>query len=215
MRGMTVLDVGSATGFFAFEFERRGATVVSVELPSIEDWDIPAVDKPHIIQDLLTFNKVSTIADLNRVLVHGPFDVCAKALGSQITRCYSRIYDLTPAKLGHAQFDLIFCGDILLHTFAPFAGLAILAPLCKGTLMVVQELPPLDPEQPLMRYMGGSARGHGDSRTWWLCNRRCLEQMLQRVGFADVQAIGVLPAGPIRGGAWWMHNRTILQARKT
>jgi hypothetical protein len=25
MRGMTVLDVGSATGFFAFEFERRGA----------------------------------------------------------------------------------------------------------------------------------------------------------------------------------------------
>ena len=29
MRGMTVLDAGSATGFFAFEFERRGARVVS------------------------------------------------------------------------------------------------------------------------------------------------------------------------------------------
>ena len=35
MRGATVLDVGSATGFFAFEFERRGAKVVSVELPSL------------------------------------------------------------------------------------------------------------------------------------------------------------------------------------
>jgi hypothetical protein len=42
MRGMTVLDVGSATGFFAFEFEKREAVVTSVELPSIADWDMPA-----------------------------------------------------------------------------------------------------------------------------------------------------------------------------
>src|SRR5579871_2542110 len=39
MRGMRVLDVGSATGFFAFEFARRGADVVSVELPSLEMLD--------------------------------------------------------------------------------------------------------------------------------------------------------------------------------
>jgi hypothetical protein len=39
MRGMSVLDVGSATGFFAFEFERRGAEVLSLELPSLEDLD--------------------------------------------------------------------------------------------------------------------------------------------------------------------------------
>ena len=39
MRGMTVLDVGSATGFFAFEFEKRGARVISVELPSLEELD--------------------------------------------------------------------------------------------------------------------------------------------------------------------------------
>ncbi len=39
MSGMTVLDVGSATGFFAFEFERRGARVISVELPSLRDLD--------------------------------------------------------------------------------------------------------------------------------------------------------------------------------
>lgn len=32
MKGMRVLDVGSATGFFAFEFERRGADVTSVDI---------------------------------------------------------------------------------------------------------------------------------------------------------------------------------------
>ena len=39
MKGMSVLDVGSAIGFFAFEFERRGGDVTSLELPSIEDLD--------------------------------------------------------------------------------------------------------------------------------------------------------------------------------
>src|SRR5437016_5065152 len=39
MSGLRVLDIGSATGFFAFEFERRGAIVTSVELPSLADLD--------------------------------------------------------------------------------------------------------------------------------------------------------------------------------
>ena len=34
MSGMKVLDVGRASGFFSFEFERRGANVLAVELPS-------------------------------------------------------------------------------------------------------------------------------------------------------------------------------------
>src|ERR1035437_2369557 len=39
MKGMTALDVGSATGFFSFEFEKRGARVISVDLPSLEELD--------------------------------------------------------------------------------------------------------------------------------------------------------------------------------
>ena len=39
MSGMDVLDIGSATGFFAFAFEKRGARVTSVELPSLSALD--------------------------------------------------------------------------------------------------------------------------------------------------------------------------------
>src|SRR5713226_3425572 len=39
LSGMSVLDVGSATGYFAFEFERRGADVTSVEIPSLSCFD--------------------------------------------------------------------------------------------------------------------------------------------------------------------------------
>ena len=35
MTGMRVLDVGYGNGFFAFEFEIRGAEVTSVDLPSM------------------------------------------------------------------------------------------------------------------------------------------------------------------------------------
>lgn len=214
MRGMTVLDVGSATGFFAFEFEKRGATVVSVELPSLVDWDIPPVDKEAIVANLMKENHVSTLEDLDRVFVHGPFDVCHKALHSNVTRCYSRIYDLTPRKLGHGPFDVIFCGDILLHLFAPLAALAVLAPLCAGALIVAQGTPRLAPDEPLMSYQGGDARGRTDSRTWWLCNRLCLEQMLKRVGFAEVRQVGMLPLYPGRGGQWWMENQAVFHATK-
>jgi len=38
MAGMHVLDVGRASGFFAFEFERRGAAVTATEINSFLDW---------------------------------------------------------------------------------------------------------------------------------------------------------------------------------
>src|SRR3954463_16061916 len=53
MSGMTVLDVGSATGFFAFEFERRGARVVSTELPSLRDLDrFPGQDVENSVRKI-------------------------------------------------------------------------------------------------------------------------------------------------------------------
>ncbi len=39
LRGKRVLDVGRASGFFSFEFERRGADVTATELDSFFDWD--------------------------------------------------------------------------------------------------------------------------------------------------------------------------------
>ena len=65
MSGMNVLDVGSATDFFAFEFERRGANVVSVELPSIADWDMPhGKDRQLTLENLMAYHQVGTIEEV-------------------------------------------------------------------------------------------------------------------------------------------------------
>src|SRR5438093_927009 len=88
MRGMTVLDVGSATGFFAFEFEKRGARVISVELPSLEDLDrFPGQNTDllvrkleRMIADAVDVPAGYTSDDIYFYLLEGAFRFCQKQL---------------------------------------------------------------------------------------------------------------------------------------
>jgi predicted SAM-dependent methyltransferase len=214
MRGMSVLDVGSATGFFAFEFERRGADVVSVELPSIADWDMPSGEaRDATLRALMRFHGVETVEAVQHFHLDGPFEFCQRMLHSKVARCHSRIYDLSPAKVGRDGFDLVFIGDMLLHTFSPLAGLAAVAPLCRGTLVMTDAvtLTPGFDDVPVMVYKGGD-RIVADGRTWWGFNRLCLEQMLRRVGFRDVALVG-RHQGILRR-EWAPYDRMVVHAIK-
>ncbi|MEW5859434.1 MAG: DUF1698 domain-containing protein [Cyanobacteriota bacterium] len=212
MTGMNILDIGSATGFFAFEFEKRGAKVISVELPSIADWDMPlGEDREKTLKELMDYHQVNTIEDVQYLHLDGPFEFCRKVLNSNVKRCHSTIYDLSPQKLEIEAFDLVFLGDILLHTFSPLKALVSVAPLCKGTLVISQIMSNNEDSRPVMEYVGGETRG-GDSRSWWLPNRLCFEQMLKRVGFKDV-SIAVHKTKVPRPGIGYL-NRAIIQATK-
>jgi tRNA (mo5U34)-methyltransferase len=200
MRGMKVLDVGSATGFFAFEFERRGAQVVSVELPSLEALDrFPGQTTEQVVAkigkmlascrpDASPAASSCSAADLYFALLEGPFQFCKHRLNSRVERCYSTVYDISREELGGREFDLVFVGDVLVHTLYPLRALAALAPLCKGTLVLSQHMPE-EPREPAMLYVGGERPGD-DDLSWWLPNRACMEQMLQKLGFRTVEEVG-------------------------
>lgn len=202
MDGMTVLDVGSATGFFAFEFERRGARVVSTELPSLRDLDrFPGQDVENSLRkiermifpdglDLESMRRGDSERELYRSLLDGPFQFCKQRLKSRVARCYSTIYDLTTEKTGFERgFDLIFVGDVLVHTLYPLKALAALASLCCGQLVIAQMLPDGPQEPPAMMYVGG-ADPDEDHISWWLPNKSCLIQMLTKLGFPVVEEVG-------------------------
>jgi tRNA (mo5U34)-methyltransferase len=210
MRGMTVLDVGSATGFFAFEFEKRGAIVTSVELPSIADWDMP-VGEDAALRDLMEFLQVGTVEEVHHFALDGPFEFCRKLLNSKVRRCHSTIYDLTPQKLGTEAFDLVYVGDVLLHTFSPFKALCSVAPLCRGTLVIAQGLSAIADDTPVMQYVGGESL-QGDNRTWFHPNKLCLEQMLKRLGFKTVSEVGRYTGVARRN--WVIYERSIIHAKK-
>src|SRR5262249_55884470 len=155
-----VLDIGSATGFFAFEFEKRGANVVSVELPSIADWDMPlGEDREQTLKELMAQHQVNSLEELQFRHLDGPFEFCRTVLHSNVKRCHSTIYDLSAQKLGVEAFDFVFLSDVLLHTFSPLRALVSVAPLCRGTLVIAQQLAQIQEDQPVMVYTGGEERG--------------------------------------------------------
>jgi tRNA (mo5U34)-methyltransferase len=224
MQGMTVLDVGSATGFFAFEFERRGARVVSTELPSLRDLDrFPGQSVENSLRkiermifpdglDLESMRRGDSERELYRCLLDGPFQFCRRRLASKVERCYSTVYDLTLEKLAVAQpFDLIFVGDVLVHTLYPLKALAALAPLCRGQLVFAQMLPDGPQDPPAMIYVGGGDPAE-DHISWWLPNQSCLVQMLTKLGFPVVEEVGWHSGILYPGGHPF--QRMILRARK-
>ena len=222
LHGKTVLDVGSATGFFAFEFERRGARVVSTELPSLNDLDrfpgqniensLRKIERMIFPDEVASMRRGCSERELYHCLLNGPFSFCRERLASRVERCYSTIYDLTVENTGLREpFDLVFVGDVLIHTLYPLKALAAVAPLCRNTLILAQALPEGSQETPAMIYVGGQDP-QGDHISWWLPNKSCLIQMLLKLGFATVEEIG-WHSGIVRPGGY-PFRRMILRAVK-
>jgi tRNA (mo5U34)-methyltransferase len=223
MRGMQVLDIGSATGFFSFEFARRGARVVSVELPSLHALDrfpgqtieqtldkIGAMIVPRSMGEMRGYVRKHSADELYLYLLKGPFEFCRKLLNAPVERCLSTVYDLSETKLG-TTFDIVFMGDILLHTLYPLQALAAAAPLCHGTLVLSQVIPGAPADEPVMRYVGGDAPG-SDEVSWWVPNMACMVQLLKKLGFQTVTEVG-RNRGVLRPSGF-AYDRPILHAVK-
>ena len=119
--GKRVLDVGTFDGFWAFELERRGATVTSLDLDRIQQLDWPPRLRPP--------------DDAPR---GDTFRVAHEALSSSVERVGCSIYDATPERLG-GTFDLVFCGSVLIHLRDPMLALERMAALCRGRLIIAEE----------------------------------------------------------------------------
>jgi tRNA (mo5U34)-methyltransferase len=109
MTGMRVLDVATYDGFWAFEFERRGAEVVAIDLASTAD-----VDKARNWND--AYQTLATPTPLGQ-----GFKICHELLGSKVKKEFSSVYDLRPERLG--KFDIVFTSDLLIHLRDPLAAM--------------------------------------------------------------------------------------------
>jgi tRNA (mo5U34)-methyltransferase len=212
MSGLEVLDVGSATGFFAFEFERRGAQVTSLELPSIADWDMLPSEGPQVLDEMIQGYRAESMEDLHRMHLDGPFEFCRRRLGSRIVRRHATVYDVTADLFDGNGFDLVYVGDVLPHMFSPLKALGALARVCRRTLVIAQDLSELGGPHPLMQYVGGDSRANG-GQTWWLPNFAAMQTMLRRVGFRTVSQVG-FHEGVLRR-VWAPYRRAIIHASKS
>jgi SAM-dependent methyltransferase len=165
------LDVGTASGYLAFEMERRGAAeVIAVDVSGAERLDyVPFATGP----DLAT--RMSAAAD---VLLHiqRSFWVAHRALRSRVRVHYGSIYDL-PDALG--QFEMVMMGMVLPHLRDPLRALENAALRCSDTLVIAQQAPQIDEAYAYFLPQAGVAL----DRVWWSVSEACLDRMLGILGF--------------------------------
>jgi tRNA (mo5U34)-methyltransferase len=192
LSGLRCLDVGTMDGFWAFEMERRGAVeVVATDVGAVDDLDWPPRWRGQV-EPTLDETKAARFA------------LACAALGSHVSRVQRSVYDLD-TDLG--EFDLIFCGDLLLHLKDPVSALERLHRVCRGSAIVCT---------PTKRFTGSRGRalaefdGMGEFQ-WWLLSEAALERMLLAVGFERV-ALGRRFELPARSGGSWKGLRAIARA---
>ncbi len=179
LSGKRVLDVGASTGFFAYEFERRGADeVVGIELPSWEahDWT------PRKRRELASKDQDRAAKDNADVMIDG-FTVVGEALGSTRTRrVFKPIYELTAAELG--TFDIVFSGAMLMHVRDPILGIQRMRECCKPDGRLIVSISALQTEEqgPIARFVG-----EWNECNWWQMSPAGLDSILECCDFDRIE----------------------------
>jgi tRNA (mo5U34)-methyltransferase len=168
LHGKTVIDIGAASGFFSFEFERRGAAVTATDLPEWFDHDFGPNYRP---------DKTS---ETGASYLHSPFEFARQALGSKASRKLINIYDISPETVG--AYDLAFCGSVLLHLTDPLKALWNIASVTREKAIIVTVIEPEEPLRPTATLVG-----HQRGDVWWIPTRACLELMAVTAGFVGIE----------------------------
>jgi tRNA (mo5U34)-methyltransferase len=189
LSGMRCLDVGTMDGFWAFEMERRGAAeVVAIDTAEVDDLDWPPLWRSRV-QPTLDETKAARFA-----LAHA-------ALNSTVRRVERSVYDLDP-DLG--EFDLVFCGDLLIHLKDPVTALQRMRRVCQGSTIVCN---PTRRFRLMRRRPIAEFDGIGEFQ-WWLLSEASLERIMLAVGFASVE-LGPSFELPAQAGGRWKGLRAI------
>jgi len=176
LSGKRALDIGTFDGFWAFELEKRGASVIGIDIDQI-----PPPDTPR--------SRWAEVQDELKGSVPGTgFHLLRRWFGSQVERRSVNVYDLDLASVDGAV-DLVFVGAILQHLRDPVGALErirdVLAP---GGQVVLFE--PVDAKlskqsEPLAKLRIGQTIW-----TWWYPNKACLVDWVRTAGFTAVDDLG-------------------------
>jgi tRNA (mo5U34)-methyltransferase len=168
LRRLRCLDVATADGFWAFEMERRGAgEVLAIDVLDPRAWDWPGQPEKGVLEAL------------GRRKGEGRgFETARQALGSRVEFAERSVYDLDPTQVG--EFDFVYLGSLLLHLRDPVRALERVHSVCRGRLLLVENVDLT--LTVLARRAVASFDGRGRP-WWWRPNVAALVRMLRAARF--------------------------------
>jgi len=167
LTGKTVLDIGAWDGYFAFEFERRGAKrVLAVDSFA---WDQRPSGFPRGLECFL---------------------LAREFYRSQVEYQRIDVHNLSPETVG--TFDLVFCAGVLYHTRHPLLALEKIRSVTANQLILEthQLIPAVHERVPLIRFFPGDERAEvGGGHPGGFPTRTWVTSALEVAGFARHQII--------------------------
>ncbi len=154
LKGKSLLEIGTLNGLYAFLAEMRGAGPVV------------AIDRdPTIPED-----------------ARESFRFAAGVLKSRATYRTKSVYDLEPSDFG--TYDYVLMYGVLYHLKFPLYGLYRAASVCNEVFLLETHCTVNDDlSYPMMLFYPGSELNN-DPTTWWGPNPRCVDAMMEHLGFA-------------------------------
>ena len=175
LKGKTVLDVGTASGFLTFEAEKRGASVVSFDVSDSSSVALlPFKDKPYY-QNYPGWLKHHT--QTYEPLKNG-YWLAHRLYKSKAKVHYGSIYQLPP-ELG--KFDVVIVGSVTEHLCDQIGALASISKVT-GDWMVINT-PMLDTDSPIARFEGRADHPNFDY-TWWVYSFGVYKEIFGMLGFS-------------------------------
>ena len=182
MTGMTALDVGRASGCFAFEMEARGAEVTACDIPSFLDWDFVGGEKRR--QEIADY--VGDVETYSRQQITGAFEFAQWMRKSKVKSKLINAYHLSPEAFDGQKFDIVFAGSITSHLRDPILAMEKLHSVTKNKCII--SAPTFEiagaEQDPLMRLVGTA---DSDRRSWWSVNETALIEMLKCASFNRIE----------------------------
>lgn len=188
LKDKVVLDVGTASGFLAFEAEKRGAEVISLDMPVDGDWDVVPGAKSDVVnvEDQLLArlndaNACKRIASIQRM--RKGFFYAHSKMNSSVRFYESGIYGLS-ADVGFVDVSIV--GSILLHLRDPFLALQRVASVTKERIVIadlcqagfVAEIG----QRPVLEFLPSASCDNPNA--WWRLSPLALTRMLDVLGFS-------------------------------
>ena len=175
--GKTVLDVGTASGFLAFEAEKRGAHVTAID--ALNPTDFERISHAGSLYHVDRRAWAAETAKWLQGLKNG-FWFAHQKFASKVEMVYLPLAQLP---FWGGRFDVVIAGAIIEHLANPVPVLADLAAIANEAV-IIAFTPVEDSDEQFMRTANDwSNPGPSHSFTWWTLSRGLYRRVFGNLGF--------------------------------